>query len=165
MSMFFPAPLEVWVLRGCPLETIRLSFPDQKHSLPYPLHPNPVWLSAGILFSPFFSSLMLTHAHLQALPEMSGPDKSRAKESSILGCPIGEGAERPVGGSGLATPVEVPALLWLRVAGRLEQCVACGRAELLSWGQLGHPAVPERGIYPAHTMGQAPGEQERPSLG
>lgn len=75
---------------------------------------------------------MLTHAHLQALPEMSGPDKSRAKESSILGCPMGEGAERPVGGSGLATPVEVPALLWLRVAGRLEQCVACGRAESCS---------------------------------
>lgn len=51
-----------------------------------------------------------------------------------MGCPIGEGAERPVGGSGLATPVEVPALLWLRVAGGLEQCVACGRAESCSHG-------------------------------
>lgn len=82
-----------------------MSFPNQKHCLPYPLHPKPVWLRVGILFSP---ALIFTHAHLHALThpaEMCGPDQGRARQSCIMGCPVGEGAQRPVGGSGLGTPV------------------------------------------------------------
>lgn len=105
VGFFFPAPLEVWALRK--LSSVsREDVLSKPETLPAPpLHPNPVWRRVGILFSP---SLIFPHAHLYTLTHptgMSGSERGRASECCVMGCPMGEAAQRPVGGSGLGPPM------------------------------------------------------------